>query len=398
MEVQTGQNQSYTRDVNLNIIIKSFLKKEMSRIDISRAFGLSKPTASKIVTELESLDLIRSGEEDTRTATPGVKALKYKLNKDMGLLAVIDLSTVECKVLVFNFGGDCLKEVKITDKELITQNDISRLCETLDELIGSNEANGLPLLSLCIAIPCAVNKISGKIYWSARFDIDESFDLYAFLKNRYDSAQIIIKNDVHLMLLGETNNGLLENGKNSYAMLMYVDAGLGGSLYMNGSLEDGSEGTAGDFGFLPFYEDGETYLLDSVISINAIKKRIRKEIAAGAKTSLGSIERLHFRDIKEAYYAGDAFTAQIIESTARKAATALKSLLNVLNIPFVIISGRITQLGNVFKDVITEELKTDFPSIVIRYSDLGDNAINEGSIMVSRDAIIKEKISNRKLG
>ena len=395
MTFQTGQNQSFTRDTNLNIIIKSFLKKDMSRVDISRTFDLSKPTASKIVTELESLDLIRSGEEDTRTATPGVKAIKYKLNKNMGLLAVIDLSTVECKVLVFNFGGDCLAQTKITDKELITRTDIVNLCDALDGLLSAASIAEYSLLSVCMAIPCAVNRNSGKIYWSARFNIDESFDLYDFLKKRYSQAQIIIKNDVQLMLLGETNKGLLENGKNPYAMLIYIDAGLGGGLYMNGALEGGAEGTAGDFGFLPYYDDGETFLLDSVISINAMKKRIKKEIADGAITSLREVERLHFRDIEKAYLGGDAYTVNVIETTARKAANALKTLIEILNIPFLIISGRITRLGNAYKDILTAELKPHFPSLEVSYSTLGDSAINEGSIMVSRDAIIKEKITNR---
>lgn len=394
LKTETGQNQTMTRDVNLSIIMKSFVKKDMSRVDISRTFKLSKPTASKITAELESLSLIRPGEEEQCSNIPGVKPLKYGLNTDLGLLAVIDLSTVEIKILIYNFGGECLSEIKISDKELIRYDDIVSLCNLLDGLLCHSPLNKYELLSVCIAIPCAVNKITGKIYWSARFDIDESFNLYNFLSSRY-KAKIIIKNDVQLMLSGEIHKGLLADGDKPYAVLMYIDAGLGGSFYMNGKLEDGAEGTAGDLGFLPFYEKGKTYLLDSVISINAMKKRIRKEIADGAETSLRNLKSIHFRDIENAYFQNDALTIKIVEETANNAAVALKSILEILNVNFVIISGRITKLGDRYREIIQDSLSPHFPLLSVRYSNLGDNAIKEGAIMISRDEIVKEKISNR---
>lgn len=394
VKTEKGQNQTMTRDVNLALIMKTFIKKEMSRVDISRTFKLSKPTASKIAAELEALNLIRSGEEEQASNIPGVKALKYELNADLGLLAVIDLSTVESKIIVYNFGGVKLSEIKIADKELIRYDDIINLCDILDGILKSSSLSKYELLSVCIAIPCAVNKITGEIYWSARFDIDENFDLYNFLKERY-RTKIIIKNDVQLMLLGETHKGLLSDGQTPYAILTYVDAGLGGSFYMNGRLEDGVEGTAGDLGFLPFYDNGEKIPLDSVISINGIKKQIKRELASGKSSCLKGIKSIHFKDIEDAYFKKDEFTVHLIENTARKTAEALKSILEILNIEYVIISGRIIRLGKRYKEIISNYLTAYFPKISVHYSRLGNEAINDGAIMISREEIIKEKISNR---
>ncbi len=394
IQMETGKNQTITRDVNLAMIMKAFMKKDISRVDISRSFKLSKPTASKIVAELEDLNLICSGEEESAANVPGVKALKYKLNADLGLMVVIDLSTVESKIIVYNFGGVRLSELSISDKELIRYTDIVNLCDLLDGILKGSSLSKYELLSVCIAIPCAVNKITGKIYWSARFEIEDSFDLFEYLYNRYHT-KIILKNDVQLMLLGETHRGLLSNGKIPYAVLMYIDAGIGGSFYMNGKLEDGEKGTAGDLGFLPFYDNGIKLPLDSVISINAIKKQIKREIASGAETSLKGLKSIHFHDIETAYFKKDKFTVHIIEETARKTAEALKSVLEILNIEFVIISGRITLLGDRFLSIIREYLTRIFPEASIRYSNLGNEAVNDGAIIISREEIIKEKISNR---
>lgn len=391
-----GQNQTMARDANLSIIMNSFLNTDLSRVDISRKFNLSKPTASKITAELESLGLICEGEEDHADNVPGVKALKYTINSDLGLIAVLDLSTVEIKALLYNFGGECLSEIVMADKEVIRYSDIGNLCDLLDNILRGQAFGKYELLTMCVAIPCAVNKKTGKIYWSARFDIDEDFDFKQYLENRY-GVKTIIKNDVQLMLLGETSKGLLADGKHPYALLMYIDAGIGGSFFMNGRLEDGADGTAGDLGFMPYYEDGTTYLLDSVISINTIKKKLRAEMADGAQTTLKSQENLHFKDIEAAYLGGDALTVKIVDETAVKAATVLKSILEIFNLNFVIICGRITRLGDRYLQIIRDYLLPYFPGLKINYTALGDNAIRSGAMMLAQDAIIREKISNRRV-
>lgn len=100
----TGKNQTMARDVNLSLIMNSYLNNSMSKADISRLFKLSKPTSSKITAELEELGLIRPDPDaSARQNTPGVKPLKYKLNAEMGLIAVLDLSTVETPNNVMRF-------------------------------------------------------------------------------------------------------------------------------------------------------------------------------------------------------------------------------------------------------------------------------------------------------
>lgn len=81
------------------------------------------------------------------------------------------------------------------------------------------------------------------------------------------------------MMSGEIYKGMLSDGSISYALLMYVDSGLGGSFFVDGKLENGEEGKAGDLGFFPYLNsNGEYIYLDSVISINAIKKTLNKKL------------------------------------------------------------------------------------------------------------------------
>jgi predicted NBD/HSP70 family sugar kinase len=392
--MQKGKNQTVTRDMNLSLIMSAFIKQPMSRADIARNFKLSKPAASKITAELESLDLICSGKEKEHLNTPGVKPIDYEINKNLGLITVMDMSSVEVKLQLCNFGGDLLAELKVPGMELIRRADLDFLSDMLSGLLAKPDFAAYENLCLCIAMPCAVNKNNGRIYWSARFDIADDFDFAVYLKNKF-RTKILIKNDVHLYMMGERFKGLLTEDI-KYALLVYIDAGIGGSFYMNGRLEDGADGTAGDVGYLPFREDGKSLLLDSVISINAIKNKLKKRLADAPSSCLRDKKDVHFKDIQQAYlYQKDPLATELVNRTAVQTAEALISLTEILNINYVILSGRITLLGDGYIDTIRKTVKPDYPGIKIRYSVLGDTAIREGAVMLALETLVNDKIKNR---
>ncbi len=392
-----GQNQTVTRDMNLSIIMNAIIKQPASRVDISRNFKISKPAASKITAELETLNLIRPVKEDKDNSwhnMPGVKPIPYEVNAELGIIAVLDLSTVEVKIQVCNFAGHILSEIKVPGFEVISYEDILYLCRMLEEMLKKPSFCDLPLLSLCAAIPCETNKHNGKIYWSARFDIHADFNLKEFLAEKF-KTNIIVKNDVQLYLMGEKHKGYITDDI-KYAILLYIDAGTGGGFYMNGHLEDGEEGTAGDIGIYPISDNGEPTLFDSVVSINAIKRRIKSQLEAGQSSSLKKDKSLHFSDIKQAFlYDKDPLTIEVINETALKAVSSLASLTSLLNINLVIIAGRIIQLGDGFINVISDSFAKIKPAVKFCYSRLADTAIKEGAMILSIEDIIQDKIKHR---
>ena len=304
------------------------------------------------------------------------------------------MSSVDTHIQLCTLGGAVLLERTVTNKELITYADIVSFCDAIDALYAA-----LPrkekLLAVCVAMPCAVNGLTGAIEWSSRFEIDETFDLYAYLCNRYQNCEVLLRNDVQLMLSGEMYSGLLSKGDIRYALLVYIDAGLGGGFYFNGTIETGEEGKAGDLGFFPYLNrNGEYMYLDSVISINAIKKELRRELANG-KQSLLRADNLHFSEIQNAYLQGDLLAKEVLENTALETAKALQSILEILNLNFIIISGRITRLGESYRSIVESTLQKRFPKVRVKYSNIQTSAIHEGALLVVSERIIEKVISNR---
>ena len=392
MGTQKGQNQSSARNANLALIMERFEKQSISRADISRIFHLSKPAASKITAELESLGLIRVCTDEITYNQPGVRPVYYELNTDLGIMAVIDLSTVEVKINIYDFSGTILSHNVIFDMEVIRYEDFMRFRDCLKSVLSSKPLKDKRLLSICVAMPCQVNKITGKVQWSPRFSIHDDFNVYDFFTDEFN-VKTIIKNDVQLYLFAEQELGLI-NQDVKYALLVYVDAGMGGSFYFDSKIETGADGTAGDIGFYNGEDEGRNITLDSAVSINAIKQKLKRKISSGKPCGLSPSD-IHFKDILKAYMSGDKLVKEVVNNSAKILANALVDLVNIFNINCIVINGRIKRLGREYLDIIKNILCGTFHNITVDYSNI-ESAACEGAYILSRNEIIKDIIKSRR--
>lgn len=391
MAAQKGQNQSSARNANLALIMERFQRQSMSRADISRIFHLSKPAASKITAELESLGLIRASPIEFAYNQPGVRPVYYEMNPDLGIIAVIDLSTVEVKINIYDFSGTVLSQNVIFDMEVIEYEDFLRFKDCLKKVLSSAPLKGKKLLSICVAMPCQVNKITGKVIWSPRFNIQGDFDVYDFFKREFD-VKIIIKNDVQLYLYAEQEMGLITQDV-KYALLVYVDAGIGGSFYFDSKIESGADGTAGDIGFYNVEDEGRFITLDSAASINAIKQKLKRRISSGEACSLSASD-IHFKDILNAYMSGDELVKDVVNNSAKVLAKALVNFICMFSISCIVINGRIKHLGKEYLDIIKNTVCGAFPQITVDFSKI-ESAACEGAYIVCRNEVIKDIIKSR---
>ena len=392
MANQKGQNQSSARNANLALIMERFERQSMSRADISRIFHLSKPAASKITAELESLGLIRVSPNEITYNQPGVRPVYYEINPDLGIIAVIDLSTVEVKINICDFSGAILSQNVIFDMEVIEYKDFMRFRDCLKKVLSSKPLKDKKLLSICVAMPCQVNKITGKVLWSPRFNIHDDFDVYDFFTHEF-TVKTIIRNDVQLYLYAEQEMGLITQDV-KYALLVYVDAGIGGSFYFDSKIESGEDGTAGDIGFYNVEDEGRFITLDSAASINAIMQKLKRRISSGETCSL-SPSNIHFKDILNAYKSGDKLVKEVVNNSAKVLANALVNFINIFNINCIVINGRIKHLGKEYLDIIKNIVCGTFPRVTVDFSKI-ESAACEGAYIVSRIEIIKDIIKSRK--
>ena len=391
-----GHNQTDVRDGNLKLFFNELIRGDSSRVDIAKKYNISKTASSKIVAELLNLNLIKETAFQKKRVAPGIRPTFYTINNDLGVIAILDMSSVETVISVCSLSGKVLAEIRVPNMEKIKHGDILHFADCLQDLLSRTEFAGKRLLRICIALPCAINKITNKVFWSPRFSLTEDLDLQALFSQRF-GAKVIIANDVQLLLCGEVHSDAIgENVK--YALMAYIDSGIGGAFYMDGRLEDGYFGFGGDIGYYAATsEGGAKSTLDDEASINGIKNAIKAKIVQGAASSLsGKVGGLRFKDVLAAYREGDALTMQCVHRSAQEAAEAIKGIVRILNIPLVVISGRITKFGGRYLEIIEQALSSDmFFDADVKYASLSDG-INKGALVTALDRILDEIVFLRK--
>ena len=397
--MQIGKNQTFVRDENLALFFGEFARGSFSRVHVAQKYNISKTAASNIVASLCDLNLIRAngGKYPKKREAPGVKPVLYSLNPDFGIVVILDMSTPEVVVSVCDFLGNVLWESKFPDREVIVKEDFEYFCQTIEATLQSEQFESKKLAKICVALPCAVDSVNERIFWSPRFDFgQEGFDIYEFLMHRMNTTSIIL-NDMGLLIRGEVCDGLISEGVN-YALMVYVDSGIGGALYINDRHEAGMHGLAGEIGHFPVAKSNSQIVkLDEIASINGIKNEIRERLKGGGKSVLSELaDKLRFRHIVEAYNGGDTLTIDVVEESARTLGASIKTILRMLNIPFVVISGRIRQLGKEYLDLVKKTIDTDmFFCAEVVYSELNDGIIR-GAISTTQEKIFEETTRAKK--
>ena len=393
-----GHNQTVVRDINLELFFNEFVKGNFSRADIAKKYKISKTASSKIVAELLNLNLITETENCYKRVAPGAIPVLYKLNSDLGLIAVVDMSTPEVVIDVCDFGGNMLAQTKIPNMEKIKRGDIDGFCKQLKQMLDRDNLKGKVLRRICVALPCAIDSVNDKIIWSPRFDLAQDITPEALVCPSLNAKSILV-NDVSLLLRGEIRAGLITEDI-KYAFLGYIDSGIGGAFYIGGRHESGWHGFAGDIGCYPAVSLGGKFKnLDEVSSINGIKNEIKAQIKRGAKSVLAEdIDNLRFVNIEAAYSAGDPLTKEVVEHSARELGNAIKGIARINNIPFVVISGRITKLGQGYLDIVRERVEDGmlFP-VQVDYSRLSDG-VNKGAMAAALSEIFDEAVRGRGNG
>ena len=156
-------------------------------------------------------------------------------------------------------------------------------------------------------------------------------------------------NDVNAIVFGEATAGAARGAKD--VLGVYVGTGIGGGLIVNGELVEGASNTAGEIGHAKVRWDddaapcacGNRGCVEAYVGGSYLKARIKKEIAAGAKTSAvriaGSIEEVHPGHVDQAAAEGDEWALGLWTELAPLLGVTLANAVAVLNPERLVLGG-----------------------------------------------------------
>jgi predicted NBD/HSP70 family sugar kinase len=346
-----GARQSTLRTTNLGLVLRTVCASPNlpSRADVAAATGMTRATAARLVDDLVAAGLLDEGERTVaprrgRPATPllpGSEFAALGMQVDAGLLAarVLDLR-----------GRVVAEHVEVGD---FVNSDPAATLSRLGTLTAKLLA-GLPgtqrLVGAGLALPGIVDVGAGVLLrapnlgWSDERPVD--------LISRYlpEALHPVLGNEADLAArtVAETAPGR----PGPYRDFLYLSGqiGIGGAAVLQGRVLSGSSGWAGEVGHVCVRPDGPACRCGSTGCLEQYAGRRALLSAAGLPPDATP------GALKARVDTGDPAASAAIENAAWALGVALAGVVNVLDIPTVVLGGHLAELADLIRPQLEAHL------------------------------------------
>lgn len=352
----------------------------VSRAQLSRDSGLSKPTVSQALQTLQRARLVR--EAGRSSGGKGPTAVLYELNARAGWVVGIDVGRSYVRAAIADLAG-----------EIVARRDEPARVRSADTLIRQlgDIAHGLAA-EAGLRWPRVTFAVIGSpgVFEPSRGQVALAHNLPGWGRHglveavrRELGTNVAIENDVNLATIGERWNGIGKDVANF--VYLHVGTGVGMGLVLNGELYRGAVGAAGEIGYLP--------LAAADPHDPANRRRGALESAVGAAGVIATAKRLGVRPplTPKAVFAaarrGDERAGRVVQAVAEGIALAIAAIVPVVDPELVVLAGGIGRNGDLLLEPIERELRTLSPFAPrIEASPLGDDATVLGAVAMAREA------------
>lgn len=238
--VRTADRGS-VREVNLQAIVQCLREvAPVTRAELARATGLSAPTVSALVSELERAGLARDG--GAGPSTGGRRGALVDFNASARLVLVVDVSTQPAQFALTDLRGEIIPGSAGT-----VPVSAMRTPDHLVTWISAKLRSQQRVIGIGIAVPGVTDPETGFVEWAPSLEW-RAVDLGGKLRGIGDHV-VVVENDLNLATLGEY--GFAAEDLGDVAMLG-VRGGFGAGVIINGNLHRGAHNSAGEIGYLPY--------------------------------------------------------------------------------------------------------------------------------------------------
>lgn len=223
-----------------------FGKGLVTRAEIARQTGISKPTVNEAVRRLEEAGLLVAGGSEA--GRPGRAGIFYQLAADAGFIIAAELGAAGVQVVATDLLGQRI--VTLTYPPALDVRGVEDgLYRGVREAMERGAQLGHRLRAVTVSIANPVDPATGAVVPLPDTPYPEGVISPATLLAGVFTAPLVVDNDVNLAAIAERHLGAGRSVDNF--VYVYIGAGLGMGLVLNGSLVRGARGLAGEIGYLP---------------------------------------------------------------------------------------------------------------------------------------------------
>ncbi|WP_189240558.1 ROK family transcriptional regulator [Planomonospora parontospora] len=306
----------------------------VTRADIGRVTGLSRPAVSLRVTELLDRRLIV--EDNEGPSTGGRPPTRLAFNAAGGVVLVASLGASRAQIAVCDLAaGELARADLAVDVEEGPDVVLPLVMRTWEELLGDRPASLIRAVGL--GVPATV-EFAARRTESARIMANwTGVAIPPIIAERFP-VPVFLDNDVNVIAIGE--HRAVYAGQADDLLFIKVSTRIGSGVIAGGEILRGALGAAGEIGHIPVRDGGgvlcrcgNTDCLDSVASATAILRRLRSR----------GYEVKTLADVVALVRGGDAETMTVIRDAARMLGEVVASAVNILNPAVVVLGGDVAE-------------------------------------------------------
>lgn len=374
---------------------------QLTRAEIARRAGLSKPTINEVVGDLIEAGLVEESAETSVTHMgAGRRGRPLVIRSDGGALVGVDIGANKVQTLVTDLAGTVLA----SDRRSTTAGGqpqaeyvLAQVRDSIAVALRTASVDPAAVRAIGVGTPGDVNQTTGEVTLVPQIDGFEGLRLKDLIQAWFP-CPIYVDNEVHLAVVGERWRGAARGIDD--AVLINVGIGIAAGILIGGSLHRGATGAAGEIGYLPLVEDwslsrpprgwgvleyeagGAAYARLAREAAEAHPNRVLHQLAGG------DLDRLDARAVFEAARLGDPDSRRIVDQLLGLLARAVATVALVLDASTIIIAGGVAHAGADFLDPLSDLVGAAVPRrprLVL--TELGDDAVSLGAIYVAHQAV-----------
>ncbi len=376
--LQTGQaaRPQLLRALNEQLLLRHIRQLgRCSRAELARVSGLSKPTVSLALANVERSGLVR--EAGQRTGMPGRSAVLYEVRPEAGYVLGLDVGRQYLRGALADLTGAAVARSQLRARASSATGRVAELTRLADELCAEAGTDRSAVTQTVIGAPGVYDprrnaiSLAGELAGWGRPAVLEGLRA-AF------GQQLVVENDADAATLAEREQG---HGRDvgTFAFVQ-IGTGIGMGLMIDGHLHRGVHGVAGEIAYMPISAGQGSDPRDA-------RRRGTLEAAGSAAAVVRAARRAGMRGpvsarrVFAAAQSGDERAAAVVAGEAELVAKAVCAIITVIDPALIVLGGGIGQAPG-FAAAVETELRALAPVVPeVRVSALGSEAIVDGCLV-----------------
>ena len=339
----------------------------LSRSDLARRLGISKPTASDTIEGLLKRDLVF--ELGYGRSAGGRRPIMLDLNNRASFVVGIDLGGSNVRVCLADFRGQVVAMTREHTRASSAGALAGQIDELVDRLAAANRIARSKLEHACLASPGVWDENAGVVRYSPNLPVLEDRAFATDLAERL-RMPVQFENDVNAAVIGECHSGAYPSS--TTMVFLAIGTGLGAGVLVGGRVLAGPHHRAGEVGY---FRVGHG-TLEEILTGSGLSRAHAE--AGGNGTSESAITEA---------LTGREPGASVVHAFLQTLAKTISGIALLLDPDYVVLGGGLGIALEPFVHDLHTLIAAQHPFPVdLRVTSLGDDAALIGASVQARDA------------